>query len=796
MGAALLLAACAWAVTPATWTQSTEADFAAGKLDKTVVTSLGEVMLARDLATVVKPSEELGMISAMAMDGRGRLFVAAAPKAMIYRLENGNLVTVTELPGVLVRSLTASGDQLIAGTCGKEAGIYRIGGKGKVAKLWSDEKVSSVWAVLPAPRGGFYAATGPEGKVFLVDAKGKGAVIYDSDEKNILCLAAGKDGLLYAGTGENGLVVEVDPARRKGRVLYDAAEKEISCLLTDGDGALFAATSDSSKASADGEAPAKEVKGKPDNAAPTKPAGKASEKPAPPKPGPPSGPKITPPVKPNDAPEAIKGPPFRTGVPADDESGAGALLRLAQTGEPKAATSAPAGKVVPVRPAGTSRPAAAPKPMQATPPASPVKVTRPSGPPRRPTPSPARGKGNAVYRIDPDGAVRTIFRRPVTILAMTMHDGVLTLGTGHGGQIFAVDLDDDRTTILAKVDPKDVTAMVPDGKGKLFLGTADKAGIFALGKGYARKGTLISKVLDAKQISRWGTFRVRAEVPGGCKASVAARSGNVAKADDKTWSAWTAEQPAGGWVRITAPPGRYFQYRLTLAGDGSKSPDVDRVRVIYQAHNLRPAISAVRVAASSTVKPRRGAPSKGPMRYRIISIKAADPNGDKLRFKISFRRKGNKLWIKLADKHAAATYAWDTTAAADGTYEVRVEATDAPANAADSALTAARISRALVVDNTPPTVPDLLVNPAGKGGLGLSGKVSDAVSRITRIEYAVDSNDEWLALAAGDGICDSQSETFAATIEDLEGGAHRVAVRVTDEYGNIGHASVEVTVAK
>jgi len=184
------------------------------------------------------------------------------------------------------------------------------------------------------------------------------------------------------------------------------------------------------------------------------------------------------------------------------------------------------------------------------------------------------------------------------------------------------------------------------------------------------------------------------------------------------------------------------------------------------------------------------------MRYRMINTKAADPNRDALRYKILFRRKGNKLWIKLTDKHTSPTYAWDTTAVGDGTYEVRVEVTDAPANAPAAALTAARISRAFVGDNTPPTVPDLLVKPAGKGSLGLSGKVADAISRITRIEYAVDSNDEWLALSAGDGICDSQTESFATTLKDLEAGAHRIGVRVTAEYGNTAHASVEVTVAK
>ncbi|KKL18583.1 hypothetical protein LCGC14_2474060, partial [marine sediment metagenome] len=64
----------AGAVKPGLWSHSTEADFAAGKLDKTVLTSLGEVMLARAVKTLLPPAEKLGMISAVAVDGRGRVF--------------------------------------------------------------------------------------------------------------------------------------------------------------------------------------------------------------------------------------------------------------------------------------------------------------------------------------------------------------------------------------------------------------------------------------------------------------------------------------------------------------------------------------------------------------------------------------------------------------------------------------------------------------------------------------------------------------------------------------------------
>ena len=177
----------------------------------------------------------------------------------------------------------------------------------------------------------------------------------------------------------------------------------------------------------------------------------------------------------------------------------------------------------------------------------------------------------------------------------------------------------------------------------------------------------------------------------------------------------------------------------------------------------------------------------------MVQIQAADPNGDPLRFAVHFRRHGHQRWIKLEDKLDKPQYPWDTTGVADGVYEVRVVASDDPANPPGSALDDARISRAVVVDNTAPVVANLAAK-ADKGKAALSGTVTDAGSRVVRIEYSVDTNDEWVAVLPKDGICDSGREAFSVEVPDLEGGAHRLAVRVTDEYKNTGYGSVEVTV--
>ena len=184
------------------------------------------------------------------------------------------------------------------------------------------------------------------------------------------------------------------------------------------------------------------------------------------------------------------------------------------------------------------------------------------------------------------------------------------------------------------------------------------------------------------------------------------------------------------------------------------------------------------------------------MTHRLIKIAAADPNGDKLAFAVYFRAAGRAKWITLVEKFQKPLYPWDVTTVPDGVYEVRVEASDAPANPRENVLTGARVSRAVVVDNTPPAVTGLKARADGKGKVTLTGQVADATSRVMKIRYAVGSVTEWHDVLPDDGICDSPREGFSTVIEDLDPGVHHVAVKARDEFGNTGYASVEVTVGE
>jgi hypothetical protein len=124
---------------------------------------------------------------------------------------------------------------------------------------------------------------------------------------------------------------------------------------------------------------------------------------------------------------------------------------------------------------------------------------------------------------------------------------------------------------------------------------------------------------------------------------------------------------------------------------------------------------------------------------------------------------------------------WDTAKEKDGTYLVKVVASDASANPTD-AQTAQAVSEPVVVDNTPPAL-------ALRGARGRlrepesSYLCSDATSYVASAEYRVDEG-KWVAAAAADRVFDSPQERILLKPEDLPFGAHTLELRLRDGAGN------------
>ncbi|NBB95583.1 MAG: hypothetical protein GVY16_07560 [Planctomycetes bacterium] len=262
-----LAAAAAVGVAPGQWHHSSEADFQSAQRDGTVVNSRGDVLLGRKIDILLASEDAPAAISAVVVRD-GVVYAASGADGRIVRIdEDGKVDTFATIPAGMVTSMALRGRTLLVGGTGKKAGIYVVSPEGESQRLFADEDVTYVWDILPTDETTLFAATGPNGRVYRIDADGKGEVILDAGSliKNILCLAASDDGDIYAGTDRKGLIYRVDPKTRRGRVILDAEEAEIAAIVPDGRGGLYAATSDATKGQ--GEAPTGEKTGRADTEA-------------------------------------------------------------------------------------------------------------------------------------------------------------------------------------------------------------------------------------------------------------------------------------------------------------------------------------------------------------------------------------------------------------------------------------------------------------------------------------------------------------------------------------------------
>jgi len=765
-----LSAACpAFGVRPATWLHEQPKEFNEGKLDGTVISSLGEVTLARQTKTLHELKEEGKIINAMARAGDGKVYLGTGPKGIVYRVDGSNVSEFAVLPdgGTVLSLLFTKDGHLLAGTGGgQQAKIYLIDGNGKARVFHEPPKATYIWAMVRGVEGEIYAATGNKGQVFKIEPNGsKSQVLCDLKPKNLLCLAFAPDGFIYAGTDEDGLVYRINPADGKVFVVYDAKEPEISAIVFDAQGNLYASTADAEGA-------------RPGRAVADKPGGKPDQK-------------------------------------TERPAGKG-LFSLFKSDKPKAASQPAKGSTT----APTSRPDGSARATSdedaedgsvTTPTTREASLLARMGRPVIGGAPGAKSGGNAIYRIDTDGFVTEVFREPVMILGMAEADGTIYTATGNEGRIYAVTPDADRTVMLAKLEAAQATCLLRLPDNRLLIGTANAATVVELSDRYAAKGTLTSKVLDAGQISTWGRARWNATVPTGTKLTIATRSSNVENDESEAWEDWSSEMDATYPKSISSASARFLQYRISFETTvPDATPVLRSVEIARVEPNRAPVLTSVEVVAALDEAKKPSAPPKvkmaaglssfgggddagGPKHNWVVKWLASDPNNDPLTFEVFYRELNARRWIRIAKDVSESLHIWDTRTVPDGKYEVRVLAKDSKTNPPGTDLSAARISDMILVDNTPPDVTVDSIVPKSSKAVRISFICHDALTRIAGASYNLNSEEKWVPLAADDNIFDAPDETVTFTVDDLEAGEHRIAIRVEDERGNTRHVSRLVT---
>lgn len=420
---------------------------------------------------------------------------------------------------------------------------------------------------------------------------------------------------------------------------------------------------------------------------------------------------------------------------------------------------------------------------------------------KSPPPSGDKGGGGVVQgrlvRVakPPAGHVRDFVVFDQTYITDLKRDaaGTLLVSTNNSGKVFGV-TPRGVTSLLHDFKPNQVLALLlVDGVLRM-AATGDIGTLQRIEAAPAPSGHYTSEVFDAKFASQWGSVKWE----GNGSVSVRTRSGNTSK-PDSTWSDWSAPV-AGSPVKVTAPAGRYLQFRLEWAGDLKAA--VRSVEASYLVRNQAPKMGDIQINPGTGIQPPLQPPPPRPvlspefvppahLPYLHLRWQANDPDGDELVYRASYRAVDGSVWMPLAPEATPLRVneiVWNTEAVADGRYLLRVEASDERRNPAGDECRDERTTEPFVIDNTRPAFPLFAASPDGL----CTGRAED-VSRLLQIDYSVDGGD-WKVVTPNDGVCDGTSEEFSFRLPGLAPGGHTATVRAVDEAGNIGVARQEWTV--
>lgn len=716
-----------FAATPTFWDVSSLSDFLKGDLTGLTIDAEGRLALGPQLRQVADTTAP--MIWRLLDAGDGSVLAGTGNDGKVFRIAaNGTMTTAFDANELQVHALALARDGGFYAGTSPDGKVYSVARDGTSKEVFDPED-TYIWAMVAAADGTLYVATGEKGTIYKVSPDGKAAPFYKTRATNVTSLALDPSGTLIAGTSSPGQVLRID-AQGRAFMLLESTFPEIRALRFDARGNLFVVAVS-------------------------------------------AGPQDT-------RPPAAPAVPDSTPAPVASVS---TEITITAIGD------------VPTTPTTTAAPAARTDSRRET----------------------ARG---AIYRILPDGLWETFWESaddvPYDISIET--DGRIVVATGPKGRVLELAGDPVRVTVVARADAQQITSLVRNRQGALHLATANPGKLFELSKTLVSEGTYESDIRDATNVASWGFIRWHATTPSGSSVQLMTRSGNTRTPDD-TWSQWSAAYTTSDGQSITSPKARYLQWKAVLSGK-NVAPELSAVTVAYLPHNTRPSVDSITVHppgvafarpfptgdpevagfSSGTAENRptqpatsaTGAAQNTALGRRLYHKglqtfvwRGNDEPGDKLQYDVYYRRQGESEWTPLRRQLWESIVTWDTTSVPDGTYTVKVVATDQATNAPGTALSGERESVTFEVDNTAPTVSIAGVRTVD-GRRVLSFTVRDASSQLDRVEYSVDAT-RWQVAYPVDGIADSKEERYEAVLaNDVE---FPVTVRAVDALNNTGSAT-------
>ncbi len=654
--------------------------------------------------------------------------------------------------------LTADGTTYL-GT-GHGGKVYRIGKDGK-SELYFQAPEMDVTVLAQDRRGALYAATSPNGKIYKIAEKMKGETFFDPAERYIWDLEFMDSGMLWAAVGEVGGVYGITP-QGEGRMFFKAEENHILCLKKTSGGDVLAGSG--------GNGLVYRIT----------PEGRAS-------------------VVFETAYEEVRSLAMdREGLIYAAASGMPSKSRkdevLASQARPEAGPGTGATVSVSASVAGSISVAGA----------AGADLTAAAGAPPK--------ESGAVYRIAGDGTAKVLWssgEEMVYTLHWKADDQKVIFGTGNRGRIYSVDKDE-KVSLLLQEDSEQVYQLVPVDS-RIYVLSNNPCALGQLLTEQRLAGEYLSPVLDARTISSWGRLSWEGNADAGSSLLVQTRSGNTYE-PNSTWSEW-APPTQKKEDQVLNPRSRFLQVKVLFKTPaGRVSPALSRLTLFFLQTNISPAVTRLEPLKPNEVflklpdqedvilglerAPADRAPKKDDLRVVFPAKKAerkgfqtvvwdgADENGDTLSYAISLRKEGESEWRVIQDEWAETLYAFDTLSYPDGTYFVKITASDSPSNPAGLDLRSERVSPPLVIDNSLPVVKNFTAARNGTA-LEVSFQAEDAYSYIEEVKFLVRPG-EWRVVFPVDGIADSRSEAFKFSAKVPAGAENLITVRVRDSYGNVG----------
>lgn len=633
-------------------------------------------------------------------------------------------------------------------------------------------------------KGNIYIGTGHEGKLWMIDPKGKSTLLFDAPEMDILAIALDSSGNIYCATSPNGKIYKIIPDG-KSSIFFDPEEKFIWDINFDERGNLYVACGEKAiiyRVSQDGSA--KDIFTSSENhifkVLPTKEgiiAGTGGE-----------GLLIK--VTDNKF-TVIYDPPFKEVKEIIIDSQNNIWIGCnAKVSEQKPTPSKEA-------------------PISVTPSVS-VEVLAFSIPSETKEAKVAEEeKGSGIFKVNFSGVAKEIWSSQDEIIYSLNYfkkEDKIYFGTGPKGRLYAIDSNEKKYLVLQK-DSESIYGVYDN-----YFITNNPAKLFMIESSQALEGEYMSEVIDAELVSNWGRISWVVDLAEGTMVQLMTRSGNK-KVIDESWSAWSPPYKNSSGENILSPKGRFIQFRALLKSSlPLKSPILRRVEIFYLQANVPPLVKNIKVHPPHEVFQKiltldeeilgyekdKGFPEKEKVDegisilakttgkkiykkgFRTISWEAVDSNKDKISYSILLKEEKDKEWRVIRNDYTDTVISIDTFVFEDGIYRVKIVASDNLSNPPDLALQAEKVSIPFFIDNTPPTLQELSFKEiSGKRQIFFTAK--DNLTPIKEVYYSYEFG-KWFVAFPKDGICDSPSEGF---ILEIPKDKKDIVLKVIDTLDNV-----------